>query len=129
MHIVVPLPVRTTNETALLLAQLVAARVSERAPKIATVERTVKDRAPTAVYVDYLQNIRSKTVASVYSARAKELATVSTPLRWSEVTPSLDAREFTIESVPTRLAAVGDLWAEAMRKRNSLRGVLEVGRR
>jgi bifunctional non-homologous end joining protein LigD len=127
MHIVVPLPPATSNETALLLAQLIATRVSDRAPKIATIERTVKERPPTAVYVDYLQNIRAKTVASVYSARAKDLATVSTPLRWEEVTSSLDPREFTIETVPPRVDELGDIWGAAMKQRNSLRGVLAVG--
>jgi bifunctional non-homologous end joining protein LigD len=72
------------------------------------------------VYVDYLQNIPGKTVASVYSARATPTLTVSTPLNWLEVTPSLDPRDWTIHSVPSRLAAEGDLWADAMRCGNDL---------
>ena len=104
LHVYVPLPARTTEETALLVAQLVATRVADAHPREATIERSVKARPPATVYVDYLQNIRAKTVAGVYSVRAKPHATVSTPLRWSEVGPSLDPRRFTIETMPARVS-------------------------
>jgi bifunctional non-homologous end joining protein LigD len=126
MHIFVPLPSDTPEEAALLVAQLIATRVAEAHPREATIERSVKARPPAAVYVDYLQNIRAKTVAGVYAVRARPGATVSTPLEWSELTSSLDPRDFTIESVPERIARVGDLWGAAMRKKNSLQKVLET---
>ena len=126
IHIFVPLPPDTPEEAALLVAQLIATRVAEAHPREATIERSVKARPPAAVYVDYLQNIRAKTVASVYAVRAKPGATVSTPLRWEELTPSLDPRAFTIETVPDRVKKLGDLWGKAMRRRNSLRGVLDA---
>jgi bifunctional non-homologous end joining protein LigD len=124
IHIYVALPPRTTEETALLVAQLVATRVADAHPRDATIERSVKARPPAAVYVDYLQNIRAKTVASVYSLRAKPGATVSTPVRWNEVVSGLDPRTFTIDTVPARLQRIGDLWATAMRKKSSLHGIL-----
>jgi bifunctional non-homologous end joining protein LigD len=126
IHIYVPLPDRTTEETALLVAQLIATRVADAHPREATIERSVKARPPAAVYVDYLQNIRAKTVAGVYSVRAKPGATVSTPLAWKELTPALDPRSFTISTVPARVRRSGDLWLPAMRSRNTLRGVLEA---
>ncbi len=103
---------------ALLVAQLVATRVAEENPKLATIERSVKARPPATVYVDYLQNIKGKTVAAAYAVRAKPGATVSTPLEWDEVEPSLDPREFTMETLPARVAQLGDIWAPAMAKRN-----------
>jgi bifunctional non-homologous end joining protein LigD len=118
LHIVVPLPARTSYETARLLAQVIATRVAERHPKIATVERTVSERPPRAVYVDYLQNVQGKSVAGVYSVRAKPGATVSTPLRWRELEEGLDPREFTIETVPPRIGKLGCVWAEAMARKN-----------
>ena len=127
LHIAVPLPPKTSNETALLLAQLVATRVARAHPRQATVERSVKSRPPGAVYVDYLQNIRSKTVAGVYCCRAKPGATVSTPLEWSELTPDLDPREHTIDTVPKRVAKKGDIWGRAMKRGNPPRALRELG--
>ena len=123
IHIVLPLPRRASYEVSVALAQLVARRVNEKHPKETTVHRWVKSRPPAAVYVDYLQNIRGKTVASVYSARAERHASVSAPLKWSEVTDDLHPTDFTIENMPARLKKVGDLWAAGMKKPNHLPGI------
>jgi len=124
IHIVLPLVAGTPNETARLVAEVVATRVAERHPSATTVTRWVQSRPTSSVYVDFLQNIRGKTVASVYSARATPDATVSAPLRWSELTPSLDPRDFTIESMGARLRETGDLWREGMRRPNDPRRLL-----
>ena len=124
IHAVLPLSPGTSNETARLLAELVATRVAERHPRETTVTRWVQSRPVTSVYVDFLQNIRGKTVASVYSVRATADATVSTPLRWDELTPNLDPRDFTMSSVTGRLRDVGDLWADGMRHVNDPRRLL-----
>lgn len=120
LHVVVPLVPGTPADAARLLAELVAMRIVAAHPKEATVVRTVRRRPTDAVYVDYLQNVRGKTVAAVYSARARAGATVSTPLTWSEVTARLDPARFTIATVPARLARLGDLWGDAMRVPNDL---------
>jgi bifunctional non-homologous end joining protein LigD len=125
IHIVMPLPKGSNYEVSRVLAQLVAQKVNERHPKETTVLRAVKQRAPDAVYVDYLQNIRGKTVASVYSARAETYASASTPLRWKELTDDLSPLDFTIENLVKRVKKVGDLWAEGMKQRNRLPGVVE----
>ena len=113
LHIYLPLPPKTPNEAATLVAQIIATRVAEAHPKVATIERSVKTRGSTTVYVDYLQNIIGKTVAGAYSARANPDALVSTPLEWDELTDDLDPRDFTIETAPARFADVGDIWAAA----------------
>ena len=119
LHIFLPLPPRTSNESALLVAQLIATRVATAHPKEATVERTVADRPKSAIYVDYLQNVLGKTVAAAYAVRARPGATVSTPLEWSELTPSLTPSDFTIETVTSRFERVGDLWSSALKRRNT----------
>ena len=119
LHVFLPLPPRTSNESALLVAQLVATRVAMAHPKESTIERTVSARPMSSVYVDYLQNILGKSVAAAYAVRARPGATVSTPLEWNELSPSLDPRDFTIETVPERFARVGDIWARAMKERNT----------
>ena len=124
IHIVLPLPRGASYDVSVALAELVARRVNQKHPKETTVHRWVKTRPAAAVYVDYLQNIRGKTVASVYSARAEPHASVSTPLKWSEITDDLHPTDFTIQNVPARLTRVGDLWAQGMRKANRLPGVV-----
>jgi bifunctional non-homologous end joining protein LigD len=119
LHIVIPLPLRTPYEAGLLLAQLIATRVAESHPRDATVERSVKARPPAAVYVDYLQNVKGKSVAGAYCVRAKPGATVSTPLQWKELNASLDPRELTIETVPARIVKLGDIWSSALKTRNT----------
>jgi bifunctional non-homologous end joining protein LigD len=120
IHIVLPLGPGVPNDSARMVAELVATAVADRHPKEATIIRGVKERPPATVYVDYLQNIRGKTVAGVYSARASEGATVSTPLTWDEIKPGLKPTDFTIDNVPARIAKVGDLWAKGMKKPNDL---------
>jgi bifunctional non-homologous end joining protein LigD len=126
MHIALPLPDGLTYDVALVLAQIVATRVAEAHPRIATVERTVKRRAPDAVYVDYLQNVRGKSIASVYSVRARRGATVATPLAWDEVRHGLDPAAFTIETVPARLDELGDIWRSGMRRPNTMRAITRL---
>ena len=72
--------------------------------------RMVKNRG-RHVYVDYLQNIPGKTLATAYSARASDYAGVSTPLTWREVDDGVDREAFTIRTTPERLKRTGDLWA------------------
>jgi bifunctional non-homologous end joining protein LigD len=120
IHIVIPLGAKVPNDSARMVAELVATAVADRHPKEATIVRGVKERPPATVYVDYLQNIRGKTVAGVYSARASKGATVSTPLDWAEVKPGLDPGDFTVDNVPARIRKRGDLWAKGMKKPNDL---------
>jgi bifunctional non-homologous end joining protein LigD len=112
LHIYVPLPPDTTYETGQLLCHVVAAHVSVAHPKVATIERMVKRRPRGTVYVDYLQNILGKTIATAYSLRASDYAGVSTPLTWKEVAKGIDPRDFNIRTAMDRFRDVGDLWSE-----------------
>ena len=114
LHVYVPMPPGTTYDAGLLFCQIVATMVANRHPKAATVERAVAARGKR-VYVDYLQNIKGKTLASAYSPRANDFAGVSTPLTWDEVDAGVSPKDFTIRNFADRLAAAGDLWA-ALRK-------------
>jgi len=114
MHIYIPLPPETPYEAGLLLCQIVATVVAQKHSKHATIDRAVRNRGKR-VYIDYLQNILGKTLATAYSARASEYAGVSAPLAWDEVDAGVRREDFTIQSMPARLHRVGDLWA-ALRK-------------
>ena len=109
LHIYIPLPPHTSYDAGRLFCELVATVVADRHPRIATVERAVDARG-RRVYVDYLQNLRGKTLATAYSVRATDDAGVSAPLTWAEVHAGVDRRQFTLRTMPDRLRAVGDLW-------------------
>ena len=110
----VPLPAGTPYDAGMIFCQIVATVVAHKHPKVETVERSVKARGPR-VYIDCLQNILGKTLATAYSARASDYAGVSTPVTWQEIEDGFDRREFTIQTAPSRFERVGDLWA-ALRK-------------
>jgi DNA primase len=60
------------------------------------------------VFVDYNQNARDHTIRSAYSVRGVPEATVSTPIRWDEIDDA-EPGDFTIATVPSRFAELGDL--------------------
>lgn len=111
LHVYIPLAPGTSYESGALFCQIIATLIAARHPKAATVERMVRSRPRGTVYVDYLQNILGKTLATAYSARASRFAGVSTPLEWDELDRPLDPHDFTIETAPARFAAGPDLWA------------------
>lgn len=111
LHVYIPLPPGTSYESGVLFCQILATLIAARHPKVATVERKVKARGRGTVYIDYLQNILGKTLATAYSARASESAGVSTPLAWTELDSKIDPRDFTILTAPQRFEKTGDLWA------------------
>jgi bifunctional non-homologous end joining protein LigD len=116
LHVYVPLPRGTPYEAGLIFCQIVATFVASKHPKVATMERSVKARG-RRVYIDCLQNIRGKTLATAYSARASAYAGVSAPLTWKEVDEGVDRRDFTIATMPDRLRRDGDLWAAFRRSK------------
>jgi DNA ligase D len=105
-----------------------AREVERRAPDDVTTTWWRKDRDPASLFVDYNQNARDHTIASAYSVRGVPTATVSTPIRWSEV-PDVDPREFTIRTVPARFAELGDLHATIDDEAFSLETLLEWAER
>jgi bifunctional non-homologous end joining protein LigD len=113
LHVYVPLAPGTSYAESRTLCEAVSRYVADRHERIATVERTIVRRGKR-VYIDCLQNLRGKTLATAYSARAGRFAGVSMPIRWSELDDGVEPPDFTIRNVDARLRTVGDLWA-AMR--------------
>ncbi len=110
LHVYIPLPPHTPYDAGRIFCEIVATLVAERHPRAATVARAVDARG-RRVYIDYMQNIRGKTLASAYSVRASADAGVSTPLTWREVHAGVDREDFTLTTMPERVRRVGDLWA------------------
>ena len=114
MHIVIPLPPKTSYDTSARLAMLIARVVVANHPDRATVERSIKARPAGTIYVDAMQNARGKSMACAYSVRAKEGATVSAPLRDRELTARLRTSAFSVKSMPARVTRIGDVWGNAL---------------
>lgn len=124
LHIYIPLAGGTSYEAGQLFCRIVATLVATRHPKLATVERAVGARGRT-VYVDYLQNILGKSLASAYSARSSEFAGVSAPLAWTELDAGIHPEDVTVRTAMARFRQAGDLWAPMRSHRVDLRAALD----
>jgi bifunctional non-homologous end joining protein LigD len=120
IHLYVPLKPKNEYEKVAEFARLFASEVARRAPQIATVERTIAKRKSTQVYVDWMQNARGKSLASVFTARAKPKATVSMPLTWKQISKGVKIEDFTITNVP-ELLKKGDPWKDFFASRQVLK--------
>ena len=120
LHIYMPLKATNDYERVAEFARLFASEVAQRAPKIATVERAIAKRAATQVYVDWMQNARGKSLAAVFTARAKPKATVSMPLTWKQISQGVKITDFTITNVP-ELLKKGDPWEGFFDARQTLK--------
>lgn len=110
IHIYLPLGARYDYDTAGTFARLIATLAHHKVPDFTSLLRSPKMRQKK-VYLDFLQNKPGQTLAAPYSIRPRPGATVSTPLRWEEVKPGLDPRQFTIANAPQRLERLGDLFS------------------
>jgi bifunctional non-homologous end joining protein LigD len=113
LHMLIPLPKRSTYDDSAALAEEVATEVANERPELATVERSLDERRRGTVYVDHMQNAAGKTLAAVFAVRARPDATVSTPLSWRQVGTALRPERFTIASVARRRAALMARWSDA----------------
>ena len=110
MHLYVPIVRGPAQKTVWTFAKALAVELSSRHRTLLTSEYRVARRPRGRVLVDYNQNRWGSTLASVYSVRPRPLATVSTPLTWSEVSGRARAEDFRIDNIPARVRALGDLW-------------------
>jgi bifunctional non-homologous end joining protein LigD len=124
LHIFIPLDAKYPFEAVEDFAKLLAQLIHEQLPKITSLIRDPKLRQKK-VYVDFLQNGKTKTVVAPYSVRPVEGAAVSTPLDWKEVKSGLDPKEFTIETVIKRIAKKKDLFAGVLGKGISIEAALK----
>jgi len=124
MHIYIPLEAKYSYVQSRKLAELLCIQIHNTIPAITSMKRNPKDRQ-SRVYLDYLQNIKGQTLASVYSVRAQPGATVSTPLFWSEVTKKLHPSQFTIKNVPNRIQKHGDIFKKVLGKGIDMEKILK----
>jgi bifunctional non-homologous end joining protein LigD len=92
------------------VAKALAKRLEQLHPDLITAEYRVAHRPHGRVLVDYNQNAWGRTLASIYSVRPTDRATVSTPVTWEEVEAGFKIEDFRMDNVPTRVRKLGDLW-------------------
>ena len=107
LHILIPLARQCTYEQSRSLGELLARVIVADLPKIATIIRSPAARGGR-VYIDYLQNGHGQLLVAPFSVRPVPEASVSAPLKWSEVTKRLHPRAFTIDDLPARMRRLGE---------------------
>jgi len=110
LHVYVPVAKKYTYEQVKDFALIICTLANEELKDTTTLERNLQKRGNKKIYMDYLQNRKGQTIASVYSLRPKEGATVSTPLLWKEVKKGLSPQQFTIHNILQRVQKTGDIF-------------------
>jgi len=114
-HIVVPLKSGSTFGDASRFADRLAGLLVARDPAHLTQEFSKADRGGR-IYIDTGRNRGGATYAAPYTVRAKPGAPVSAPCTWDEVASgAVGPQTFTLQTMPQRLAEVGDLWQGLLR--------------
>ena len=124
LHIYIPVKAMYDYEQIRSFAEIIAKLAEAQLPQTTTTERALNKRAGK-IYLDYLQNKRGQTLASVYSLRPKPGATISTPLLWKEVKKGLSPLQFNIKTIGARLEKKGDLFGNVLKEKIDLKKCLK----
>jgi bifunctional non-homologous end joining protein LigD len=120
-HILVSLDGSSHTDDVARFAHAVGTQLVARDPQHLTQEFSKADRGGR-ILVDTGRNGYSATFAAAYAVRAKPGAPVSAPVTWEEVEAgSVGPRSFTLRTMAGRVAAVGDLWSDLRKRKQSLR--------
>jgi bifunctional non-homologous end joining protein LigD len=111
VHIYVPIERGPSQKEVWTFAKRFAQSMERLYPDLVTAEYKVAKRPEGHVLVDYNQNAWGRRLSSVYSARPKPHAPVSTPVTWDEIRAGFEITDFRIDNVRERVRKVGDLWA------------------
>jgi DNA primase len=127
IHVYVRLEPAWDGYEVRLAAVAVARELERRRPDLMTAAWWKEERGER-VFVDFNQNAPHKTVFGAWCVRANPHGQVSTPFTWDELA-GIDPRGLTLASVPARVAAGGDPWADLDDHRQSLEPMLDLHRR
>lgn len=126
IHIYIPMGAHYDFDQVKDFAHILMKQVNEKLPKITTLERSLQKRDNKKIYLDYLQNRTGQTLASAYSLRPKQGASVSMPLEWEELKPGLKPTDFNINNALDRIKEKGDLFKPVLGKGIDMMQALEL---
>jgi len=121
LQVYVPLNTKVTFDETKDFARQVAMNFAAQHPD-RIVWQMAKALRKGKVFIDWSQNDHHKTTVCVYSLRAKDQPTVSTPVKWAEVEKAAEGAKlsFTAEAVITRVKKFGDLFAPVLTTKQRL---------
>ncbi|MFD0717248.1 non-homologous end-joining DNA ligase [Paenibacillus sp. GCM10027626] len=123
IQIIVPIVPDLTFDELRKIGEFVGHYLADKYPDLFTIERLKKNRG-NLIYVDYLQHYKGKTIIAPYSPRARQGATVATPLHWAEVERNVAIADFNLLNIMERLEQEQDLLDPRHVRPQSLRSIL-----
>src|SRR5689334_9769247 len=109
LHVVVPIVPHRQWDECLEFARAVASALAATDPSLYTIAFAKQGRE-SKILIDYLRNNRTNTSVCAYSARARESATVSMPIDWSQLSTKLKPEKFTVATVGKK--PIADPWRD-----------------
>jgi bifunctional non-homologous end joining protein LigD len=130
LQIYVPLNTKTSYETTKPFARALAQLLEQEHPDLVVSDMKKKLRSGK-VFVDWSQNDEHKTTVAIYSLRARERPTVSTPVSWEEVERAYKKKDasllvFEAPKTVTRFEKMGDLFEPVLSLKQKLPTVEEL---
>jgi len=119
IQIFVPVEPRYTYNEVRNFVEFFCRVLEKTFPEKSTTERNVKNREGK-VYLDYLQNVKGKTLIAPYSPRPLPGAPVSAPVTWEELEKGVLPDAFNIRNMPERLKKVGDLFQGVLKEKQKI---------
>ena len=122
LHIYVPILRQFDYDTVRSACETIGKYLMQAHPRDITMEWSVEKRTGK-VFFDHNQNVRGKTLASLYSPRSSPEAAVSMPVRWDEI-KDVYPSDFTIVTAAERVEKTGDLWSGILAAKHDLASML-----
>ena len=123
LHVFVPVVRHFQFDAVRSAAKTISTFLLQKHPDEITVDWAVAKRSGK-IFLDYNQNVRGKTLASIYSPRPSPEATVSAPIYWDDI-GKVYPTDFTLASLPDRLERIGDIWSDILASKKDLDKVIQ----
>jgi bifunctional non-homologous end joining protein LigD len=122
LHVYIPVERTLPYDLARSVAEAFGRHLMQQMPEKITMEWSVAKR-PGKVFFDHNQNVRGKTLVSVFSPRPAAGAPVSMPIPWQDL-GRIYPMQFTVHNVVSHLEAKGDCWADVLSVKQDIQALV-----